>query len=122
MTKNNKELFVDFAGTVFTSFFQVDAAINALRKLGAAYGMDMDAVEAALRKSNAAEIAQGLREQDDTDMHVRIIGEAGFHVSQLASCVYDDSTGLDIVEPIGDALSFLIVMEKVEELANAESV
>lgn len=114
-----KELFVQFGETILTNHFDVARAIAALRELGVAYGMDMVAVETALRQSNAEEVAKGLIAQGDTDMMVRSIGEMGFHLSQLASCVYDESTGLDIVEPIGDALSLLIVFEKIQELHNA---
>lgn len=114
-----KELFIEFGETIITSHFDVARAITALRALGEAYGMDMDAVETALRQSNAEEVAKGLIAQGDTDMMVRSIGEVSFHLSQLASCVYDESTGLDIVEPIGDALSLLIVFEKIQELNNA---
>lgn len=115
-----KELFVEFGKTVITGYFDVEVAINALKALGSAYGMDMGAVETALNKSNAEEVASGLLAQSETDKAVRVIGEMGFHLSQLASCVYDESTGLDIVEPIGDALSLLIVLRKAEELSNAD--
>lgn len=118
MDNKVKELFVEFGATIITSHFNVGRSIAALKDLGAEYGMDMDAVEAALRKSNAEEVAKALLAEGETNLMVRSIGEVGFHLSQLASCVYDESTGLDIVEPIGDALSLLIVIEKVQELEN----
>ena len=114
-----KELFIEFGVATSISDFKLERAITVLKQLGTAYGMDMDAVEAALRQSNADEVAKGLIEQGNLDMQVRVLGEFGFHLSQLASCVYDESTGLDIVEPIGDALSLLIVIEKIQELDNA---
>lgn len=117
----NKDAFITFAETVFTQLFQVTRAISALKDLGKTYGMDMDAVETALRSaSNVEEVASGLLVQPEDDRHVRIIGEIGFHLSQLASCVYDASTGLDIVEPIGDTFSLLIVMETMEKLNDSK--
>jgi hypothetical protein len=117
----NKEAFVEFSQTIFTHYFNVFIAQSALKRLGTTYGMDMDAVETALRAAkNIEEVAQGLLAQPDEDQVVRVVGEMGFHMSQLASCVYDDSTGLDIVEPIGDAFSLLIVLETMEKLRDSK--
>lgn len=117
----NKEAFIKFGETVFTQWFQVDRAIAALKELGGTYGIDMGAVETALRSAaNVEDVARGLLAQSDDDQMVRVIGEMGFHLSQLASCVYDASTGLDIVEPIGDTFSLLIVMETMEKLNDSQ--
>lgn len=90
-------------------------SIERLKLLGASYGVDTAAVEAELRKSNADEVAEQLMQEPLDKLRVRLYGEIGFHMSQLASCVYDIETGLDVVEPLGDTLSFLLVLEALEK-------
>lgn len=115
MTTN--DLFVGFC-TLFcdpSDLAHAEASLEWLRRLGDSYGIDTAAIEAELRKSNAVEVAEKLAQEPADKLRVRIYGEIGFHVSQLASCVYDVETGLDVVEPLSDTLSFLLVLEALEE-------
>lgn len=117
MAMTTSDLFVGFC-TLFcdpSDLTHAESSLEWLHRLGGSYGIDTAAIETELRKSNATEVADKLMQEPTGNLRVRIYGEIGFHISQLASCVYDIETGLDVVEPLSDTMSFLLVLEALEE-------
>ena len=117
MSLTPKQAYINFA-LLFSDTQDIKYAsgsIERLKQLAEAYGIDnIDSVEEVLRtKGNAKKVAKKLKKIPHEDLAVRVYGEIGFHLSTLASLVYEPDTGLEIAEPISDALGFLLVMEQM---------
>ena len=86
---------------------------DALDKLAALYGMDLDLAATAFREHNdLAAHADKLR--GDDLVLIRVVGTLSVGLAEIGSCIYDVDQSLRTPEVIGDMLGTVLVLSELE--------
>lgn len=92
---------------------ELDVLYDALDKLAALYGMDLELAATAFREHNdLAAHADKLR-GDDLAL-IRIVGTLSIGLAEIGSCIYDVDQSLRTPEVIGDMLGTVLVLSELE--------
>lgn len=91
----------------------LDALYDALDKLAALYGMDLELAATAFKEHNdLAAHADKLR--GDDLVLIRIVGTLSIGLAEIGSCIYDVDQCLRTPEVIGDMLGTVLVLSELE--------
>lgn len=97
----------------FDTSNQLVAVYDALDKLAALYGMDLELAATAFREHNdLAAHADKLR--GDDLVLIRIVGTLSIGLAEIGSCIYDVDQSLRTPEVIGDMLGTVLVLSELE--------
>lgn len=92
---------------------QLSDVYNALYKLAALYGMDLELAATAFKEHNdLAAHADKLR--GDDLVLIRIVGTLSIGLAEIGSCIYDADQSLRTPEVIGDMLGTVLVLSELE--------
>ena len=92
---------------------QLDVIYDALDKLAALYGMDLDLAATAFKEHNdLAAHADKLR--GDDLVLIRVVGTLSVGLAEIGSCIYDVDHSLRTPEVIGDMLGTVLVLSELE--------
>lgn len=92
---------------------RLDAVYNALDKLAALYGMDLELAATAFKEHNdLAAHADKLR--GDDLVLIRVVGTLSIGLAEIGSCIYDVDQSLRTPEVIGDMLGTVLVLSELE--------
>lgn len=92
---------------------RLDAIYDALDKLAALYGMDLELAATAFKEHNdIAAHADKLR--GDDLVLIRIVGTLSIGLAEIGSCIYDVDQSLRTPEVIGDMLGTVLVLSELE--------
>ena len=92
---------------------QLDVLYDALDKLAALYGMDLELAATAFKEHNdLAAHADKLR-SDDLVL-IRVVGTLSIGLAEIGSCIYDVDQSLRTPEVIGDMLGTVLVLSELE--------
>lgn len=92
---------------------QLDVLYDALDKLAALYGMDLELAATAFREHNdLAAHADKLR--GDDLVLIRVVGTLSVGLAEIGSCIYDVDQSLRTPEVIGDMLGTVLVLSELE--------
>lgn len=92
---------------------QLVAVYDALDKLAALYGMDLELAATAFKEHNdLAAHADKLR--GDDLVLIRIVGTLSIGLAEVGSCIYDADQSLRTPEVIGDMLGTVLVLSELE--------
>lgn len=92
---------------------RLDDVYDALDKLAALYGMDLELAATAFREHNdLAAHADKLR--GDDLVLIRIVGTLSIGLAEIGSCIYDVDQSLRTPEVIGDMLGTVLVLSELE--------
>lgn len=91
----------------------LDATYDALDKLAALYGMDLELAATAFKEHNdLAAHADKLR--GDDLVLIRVVGTLSIGLAEIGSCIYDADQSLRTPEVIGDMLGTVLVLSELE--------
>lgn len=91
----------------------LDAVYDALDKLAALYGMDLELAATAFKEHNdLAAHADKLR--GDDLVLIRVVGTLSVGLAEIGSCIYDVDQSLRTPEVIGDMLGTVLVLSELE--------
>lgn len=91
----------------------LDAVYDALDKLAALYGMDLELAATAFKEHNdLAAHADKLR--GDDLVLIRVVGTLSIGLAEIGSCIYDADQSLRTPEVIGDMLGTVLVLSELE--------
>lgn len=86
---------------------------DALDKLAALYGMDLELAATAFKEHNdLAAHADKLR--GDDLVLIRVVGTLSVGLAEIGSCIYDVDQSLRTPEVIGDMLGTVLVLSELE--------
>lgn len=92
---------------------QLDVLYDALDKLAALYGMDLELAATAFKEHNdLAAHADKLR--GDELVLIRVVGTLSVGLAEIGSCIYDVDQSLRTPEVIGDMLGTVLVLSELE--------
>ena len=92
---------------------RLDDVYDALDKLAALYGMDLELAATAFKEHNdLAAHADKLR--GDDLVLIRIVGTLSVGLAEIGSCIYDVDQSLRTPEVIGDMLGTVLVLSELE--------
>lgn len=92
---------------------RLDDVYNALDKLAAMYGMDLELAATAFKEHNdLAAHADKLR--GDELVLIRVVGTLSIGLAEIGSCIYDVDQSLRTPEVIGDMLGTVLVLSELE--------
>ena len=92
---------------------ELDVLYDALEKLAALYGMDLELVATAFKEHN--DMAAHANKLNGDDMAViRIVGTLSIGLAEIGSCIYDVDQSLRTPEVIGDMLGTVLVLSELE--------
>lgn len=92
---------------------QLDVLYDALDKLAALYGMDLELAATAFKEHNdLAAHADKLR--GDDLVLIRVVGTLSVGLAEIGSCIYDVDQSLRTPEVIGDMLGTVLVLSELE--------
>lgn len=92
---------------------RLDGVYDALDKLAALYGMDLELAATAFKEHNdLAAHADKLR--GDALVLIRIVGTLSVGLAEIGSCIYDVDQSLRTPEVIGDMLGTVLVLSELE--------
>lgn len=92
---------------------RLDTIYDALDKLAALYGMDLELAATAFREHNdLAAHADKLR--GDDLVLIRVVGTLSIGLAEIGSCIYDADQSLRTPEVIGDMLGTVLVLSELE--------
>jgi hypothetical protein len=92
---------------------QLGAVYDALDKLAALYGMDLELTATAFKENNdLAAHADKLR--GDDLVLIRVVGTLSIGLAEIGSCIYDVDQSLRTPEVIGDMLGTVLVLSELE--------
>lgn len=92
---------------------QLSAVYDALDKLAALYGMDLELAATAFKEHNdLAAHADKLR--GDDLVLIRVVGTLSIGLAEIGSCIYDADQSLRTPEVIGDMLGTVLVLSELE--------
>ena len=80
---------------------QLGAVYDALDKLAALYGMDLELAATAFKEHNDLVL-------------IRIVGTLSIGLAEIGSCIYDVDQSLRTPEVIGDMLGTVLVLSELE--------
>lgn len=91
---------------------QLSDVYDALDKLAALYGMDLELAATAFREHNdLAAHADKLR--GDDLVLIRVVGTLSIGLAEIGSCIYDVDQSLRTPEVIGDMLGTVLVLSEL---------
>lgn len=91
----------------------LDNVYDALDKLAALYGMDLELAATAFKEHNdLAAHADKLR--GDDLVLIRVVGTLSVGLAEIGSCIYDVDQSLRTPEVIGDMLGTVLVLSELE--------
>ena len=97
----------------FDTSNQLVAVYDALDKLAALYGMDLELAATAFKEHNdLAAHADKLR--GDDLVLIRVVGTLSIGLAEIGSCIYDADQSLRTPEVIGDMLGTVLVLSELE--------
>lgn len=97
----------------FDTSNQLVAVYDALDKLAALYGMDLELAATAFKEHNdLAAHADKLR--GDDLVLIRVVGTLSIGLAEIGSCIYDVDQSLRTPEVIGDMLGTVLVLSELE--------
>lgn len=92
---------------------RLDGVYDALDKLAALYGMDLELAATAFKEHNdLAAHADKLR--GDALVLIRIVGTLSVGLAEIGSCIYDVDQSLRTPEVIGGMLGTVLVLSELE--------
>lgn len=92
---------------------ELDVLYDALEKLAALYGMDLELAATAFKEHNdLAAHADKLR--GDDLVLIRVVGTLSIGLAEIGSCIYDADQSLRTPEVIGDMLGTVLVLSELE--------
>lgn len=92
---------------------RLDDVYDALDKLAALYGMDLELAATAFKEHNdLAAHADKLR--GDDLVLIRVVGTLSIGLAEIGSCIYDVDQSLRTPEVIGDMLGTVLVLSELE--------
>ncbi|CAK1256945.1 unknown function [Klebsiella phage vB_Kpn_K40PH129C1] len=92
---------------------QLSDVYDALDKLAALYGMDLELAATAFREHNDLATHADKLKGDDLVL-IRIIGTLSIGLAEIGSCIYDVDQSLRTPEVIGDMLGTVLVLSELE--------
>ena len=92
---------------------QLGAVYDALDKLAALYGMDLELAATAFKEHNDLAAHADKLKGDDL-MLIRIVGTLSIGLAEIGSCIYDVDQSLRTPEVIGDMLGTVLVLSELE--------
>lgn len=93
---------------------RLDGVYDALDKLAALYGMDLELAATAFKEHNdLAAHADKLR--GDDLVLIRVVGTLSVGLAEIGSCIYDVDQSLRTPEVIGDMLGTVLVLSELED-------
>lgn len=91
---------------------RLDDVYDALDKLAALYGMDLELAATAFKEHNdLAAHADKLR--GDDLVLIRVVGTLSIGLAEIGSCIYDADQSLRTPEVIGDMLGTVLVLSEL---------
>lgn len=91
----------------------LDDIYNALDKLAALYGMDLELAATAFKEHNDLAAHADKLKGDDLAL-IRIVGTLSIGLAEIGSCIYDVDQSLRTPEVIGDMLGTVLVLSELE--------
>lgn len=92
---------------------RLDAIYDALDKLAALYGMDLELASTAFKEHNDL-AAHADKLKGDDRVLIRIVGTLSIGLAEIGSCIYDVDQSLRTPEVIGDMLGTVLVLSELE--------
>ena len=92
---------------------RLDAVYDALDKLAALYGMDLELAATAFREHNDLAVHADKLRGDDLVL-IRVVGTLSVGLAEIGSCIYDVDQSLRTPEVIGDMLGTVLVLSELE--------
>ena len=92
---------------------RLDGIYDALDKLAALYGMDLELAATAFKEHNDIAAHAGKLKGDDLVL-IRIVGTLSIGLAEIGSCIYDVDQSLRTPEVIGDMLGTVLVLSELE--------
>ena len=92
---------------------RLDDIYDALDKLAALYGMDLELAAAAFKEHNDIAAHADKLKGDDLVL-IRIVGTLSIGLAEIGSCIYDVDQSLRTPEVIGDMLGTVLVLSELE--------
>lgn len=86
---------------------------DALDKLAALYGMDLDLAATAFEEHNDLAAHANKLRGDDLVL-IRVVGTLSIGLAEIGSCIYDVDQSLRTPEVIGDMLGTVLVLSELE--------
>lgn len=86
---------------------------DALDKLAALYGMDLELAATAFKEHNDIAAHADKLKGDDLVL-IRIVGTLSIGLAEIGSCIYDVDQSLRTPEVIGDMLGTVLVLSELE--------
>lgn len=96
----------------FNNDDQLGAVYDALDKLAALYGMDLELAATAFKEHNDLAAHAGKLKGDDLAI-IRIVGTLSIGLAEIGSCIYDVDQSLRTPEVIGDMLGTVLVLSEL---------
>lgn len=91
---------------------RLDDIYDALGKLAALYGMDLELAATAFKEHNDIEAHADKLKGDDLVL-IRIVGTLSVGLAEIGSCIYDVDQSLRTPEVIGDMLGTVLVLSEL---------
>lgn len=91
----------------------LDILYDALDKLAALYGMDLELAATAFKEHNDLAAHADKLKGDDLAV-IRIVGTLSIGLAEIGSCIYDVDQSLRTPEVIGDMLGTVLVLSELE--------
>ena len=92
---------------------RLDGIYDALDKLAALYGMDLELAATAFKEHNDIAAHADKLKGDDLVL-IRIVGTISIGLAEIGSCIYDVDQSLRTPEVIGDMLGTVLVLSELE--------
>lgn len=92
---------------------RLDDIYDALDKLAALYGMDLELAATAFKEHNDIAAHADKLKGDDLVL-IRIVGTLSIGLAEIGSCIYDADQSLRTPEVIGDMLGTVLVLSELE--------
>lgn len=92
---------------------RLDAVYDALDKLAALYGMDLELAATAFKEHNDL-VAHADKLRGDDLVLIRVVGTLSIGLAEIGSCIYDADQSLRTPEVIGDMLGTVLVLSELE--------
>ena len=92
---------------------ELDALYDALDKLAALYGMDLELAATAFKEHNDL-VAHADKLRGDDLVLIRVVGTLSIGLAEIGSCIYDVDQSLRTPEVIGDMLGTVLVLSELE--------
>ena len=92
---------------------QLSDVYDALDKLAALYGMDLELAATAFKEHNDIAAHADKLKGDDLVL-IRIVGTLSIGLAEIGSCIYDVDQSLRTPEVIGDMLGTVLVLSELE--------